>query len=171
MKTVIRHMEQSDLPDLLEILSHRSVVENSSQVPYLSYDQVKKMWGEPNTHALVAELENRVIGQMSLFLINKPREKHTASLAISVHPDFHGKGVGKQLMEVAIDQADNWLNLIRVELQVYSDNEKAINLYKKFGFETEGEQKFKNFKGGKYVNMLLMARIHPNFEKSPQASV
>ncbi len=52
-----------------------------------------------------------------------------------------GLGVGRALLKTVIDLADNWLNLKRIELTVYVDNERAINLYKKFGFEIEGESK------------------------------
>ena len=41
-------------------------------------------------------------------------------------------------MQAALDLADNWLNLTRLELEVYTDNEAAIQLYKKFGFTIEG---------------------------------
>jgi len=37
-----------------------------------------------------------------------------------------------------IDLADQWLNLSRLELEVYTDNDAAIHLYKKFGFVIEG---------------------------------
>jgi L-phenylalanine/L-methionine N-acetyltransferase len=37
-------------------------------------------------------------------------------------------------MQAAVDLADKWLNLTRLELEVYTDNAPAIRLYKKFGF-------------------------------------
>lgn len=40
-------------------------------------------------------------------------------------------------METALDLADNWLGLSRVELTVFTDNATAIALYEKFGFEIE----------------------------------
>jgi len=46
------------------------------------------------------------------------------------------------LLKEALDMADNWLNLVRLELEVYTDNLGAISLYKKFEFEVEGEKKF-----------------------------
>jgi L-phenylalanine/L-methionine N-acetyltransferase len=47
-------------------------------------------------------------------------------------------GAGTVLMQSAVDLADKWLNLTRLELEVYTDNESVIRLYKKFGFTIEG---------------------------------
>ena len=55
-----------------------------------------------------------------------------------VRDDWQGKGVGTAMMQAVIDLADRWLNLTRIELTVFTDNEPAIALYRKFGFEIEG---------------------------------
>jgi putative acetyltransferase len=55
-----------------------------------------------------------------------------------VRDDWHGQGVGTALIEAAIDLADNWRNLTRLELRVFTDNAPAIHLYEKVSFETEG---------------------------------
>ena len=44
------------------------------------------------------------------------------------------------------------------EIEVNSDNEKAIACYKKFGFEIEGEAKGSAFRHGRYINTYYMAR-------------
>ncbi len=62
-------------------------------------------------------------------------------------------------MDAATDLADNWLNLLRLELDVYTDNEPAIRLYKKFDFVIEGTQKVYAFRDGSYVDAYRMARI------------
>jgi putative acetyltransferase len=160
LKLSIRHFEQSDIKDLAEIYSYASVTENTSQVPFLSTCDVGKFFQNPTDYILVAELDEKVIGHVSLILSNKPREKHSASLAIAVHPDSHGKGIGRKLVAEAINQADNWLNILRLELEVYPDNEVALSLYKKFGFEVEGEKKCCNFKAGKFVDLLILARLN-----------
>jgi putative acetyltransferase len=54
----------------------------------------------------------------------------------------------------------NWLNLTRLELEVYSDNEPGLRLYKKFGFEIEGLKKKFTFRAGQYVDAYAMARLH-----------
>ncbi len=62
-------------------------------------------------------------------------------------------------MAQIIDVADNWLNLKRLALTVYSDNERAIRLYEEYGFEREGLLRSDTFRAGQYVDVLTMARL------------
>jgi putative acetyltransferase len=94
------------------------------------------------------------------------------SFGIAVHPDFQGKGVGTALMAELIRLSDQWLNLMRIELDVSTENEVAIALYKKFNFVIEGECKYDIFKQGKYCHTYKMARYNPqyNLDLQPTAS-
>jgi putative acetyltransferase len=62
-------------------------------------------------------------------------------------------------MKAAIELADKWLNLSRLELTVYTDNEPALRLYKKLGFEIEGTHRKYAFRDGAYVDAHAMARV------------
>ncbi|MGF1733953.1 GNAT family N-acetyltransferase [Photobacterium satsumensis] len=163
MEISIRHYENSDNGDLFEIYRLPEVTENTSQLPYINSDTVGQLFDNPDNYTLVAEVEEKVVGHITLFLTNKVRDRHAAFFAIAVHPEFHGRGVGRYLMQRGIEQADNWLNLVRLELEVHADNEAACALYHKMGFETEGVKRLSTFKAGKYIDMLLMSRIRPDF--------
>jgi putative acetyltransferase len=65
------------------------------------------------------------------------RRAHTATIAVGVHDAWHGRGVGSALIVEMLDLADQWLGLRRVELNVFTDNQAAIALYRKYGFEVE----------------------------------
>lgn len=54
--------------------------------------------------------------------------------------------------------------LVRVELEVFSDNEGAIRLYESLGFQKEGLQRMATVRGGRYVDEYLMARLRPGLE-------
>ena len=54
---------------------------------------------------------------------------------------------------------EKWLNLARIELTVFTDNEAAIALYRKFGFEIEGTLRKYAFRDGEFVDAYAMARI------------
>ena len=64
-------------------------------------------------------------------------------------------------MAAMIDLTDNWLDIRRIELTAFTDNERAIALYRKFGFEVEGEAKSYAFRNGEYVDAYYMARLKP----------
>ncbi|AKB76593.1 Acetyltransferase (GNAT) family protein [Methanosarcina horonobensis HB-1 = JCM 15518] len=91
---------------------------------------------------MVAELEGKVVGMVGIHLLKSARQRHTACLGMMVRTEYQGQGIGKKLLENILDLADNWLMLVRIELDVTSDNERAIHLYSSFGFEIEGKKKY-----------------------------
>lgn len=118
----------------------------------------------PNDHNFVAvtALEGGgelVIGTVGLAVCPSPRRQHVGTVGIMVHRDYQNMGVGTALMETVLDLADNWLMLVRVDLEVFSDNERAIHLYEKLGFEREGLLRSSAVRNGRYVDELVMARV------------
>jgi L-phenylalanine/L-methionine N-acetyltransferase len=81
------------------------------------------------------------------------------AIGMAVRDDWQGKGVGTALMEAALDLADEWLNLKRIELNVYTDNAAALALYENFGFELEGTYRSYAFRDGRYVGAYSVASI------------
>ena len=84
---------------------------------------------------------------------------HVAHVGMMVHADYQGMGVGSALMEAAVDLADNWLGLTRLQLEVYPDNARAMALYEKYGFETEGLHRAFAYRDGQYTDTLVMGRL------------
>jgi RimJ/RimL family protein N-acetyltransferase len=86
---------------------------------------------------IVAVDEGRVIGHLSVSREEGPVTRHVASLGMFVAADRRGQGVGMALLQECI----RWAKAVGVEklaLSVYPDNERAIALYRKVGFEQEG---------------------------------
>ncbi len=160
---VVRRFEERDAADVAAIFAHESVVEMTAQIPHRG----PEFWGgfyrarDPDAMELVAEVDGHAVGHLGILTNRAPRRKHVASFGIGVHPDFQGRGVGTALLTEMVNLADNWLNLLRVELSVASDNARAIGLYEKFGFVVEGESRFDIFTAGRYTHSLRMARLHP----------
>ncbi|NMM63183.1 GNAT family N-acetyltransferase [Clostridium sp. P21] len=164
MNFIVRPVELKDARDINEIRTMDGVKEN---ILGIISERVSKSETFINNltkydHILVAETnENstkKVIGVVGLNVNCNPRTKHSASMGIMVHKDYQGKGIGKSLMKKILDLSDNWLMLVRVELGVFTDNEKAINLYKSFGFKIEGTRKYAAARNGKYADEYIMAR-------------
>ena len=95
-----------------------------------------EMWRErlskppEGLYSLVACVEDEVVGEISLHTSPiRWRMRHVGSIGMAVRDDWQSKGVGTALIEAALDLADNWLNLTRIELTVYVDNAAGIALY------------------------------------------
>ena len=102
--------------------------------------------------------ENKIVGICSIEGINKIRIKHRVDLSITVLKNYWGNKIGEKLIDYAIDYCK--LNSIKkIELTVRIDNERAIKLYKKFGFEIEGEIKKFIYFGGNYYNCYFMGLL------------
>jgi len=117
----------------------------------------------PENHVFVAVTnigdEEIIIGMAGLHVNTNHRLRHSGGVGIMIHKDYQGMGIGKAMMNTLLDVADNWLMLVRIELTVFADNERAIKLYEKLGFEREGLKKKAAIRSGKYEDELLMARI------------
>jgi putative acetyltransferase len=74
---------------------------------------------------------------------------------------WQGKGVGRALVGTMVDFADRWLPVTRLELTVFTDNERAIALYRSFGFEVEGTHRDYALRDGRHADVLAMARLKP----------
>ncbi len=160
-KIQIRAMRASDWRALYEIWTDRRICWGTRQVPFQSEDEIEKKVTNPpdGMYGLVAEVDGRVVGHINLHRSRSPRAQHTAGFGMAAHPDHWGQGVGSALMAAIVDLADNWLNLKRVELEVYTDNAAAIRLYEKFGFVLEGTKRKYAFREGEYVDAHVMARV------------
>jgi L-phenylalanine/L-methionine N-acetyltransferase len=158
---VIRHSEPEDYRAVHLVYSSRRAMAETLGVPFSS----EREWREELSRrrddgvSIVACLQGEVVGHLALSIYMNPRTRHAGHFGIAVRDDWQGKGLGSELMKACVDLADNWLGLTRLDLRVYVDNEPAISLYKKFGFEIEGTHKRFAFRDGKYVDAHVMARL------------
>ena len=158
----IRHAEPDDYEAMHRIMSGPLAAAGTLQLPLQSAEAWRKRLAEPpeGLFLLVACVEGEVVGNLVLEASpNRPLIRHAGSIGMAVRDDWQGRGVGTALMEAALDLADNWLNLTRIELRVYVDNPAAVALYERFGFEIEGTHRRYAFRNGGYVDAYSMARI------------
>ena len=161
----IRRAEPDDYRAIHEIYTCPRAFAGTLQLPYPSLEEWRRRLAEPGdgAYGLVAVVGERVVGMLSVHTFpNRPRRRHAGTIGMGVHDDWQGKGVGTALMRAGVEMADKWLNLSRLELEVYTDNEPAIRLYERFGFEREGTLRQHAFRDGVYVDSYMMARLRPS---------
>ena len=162
MDVTVRRTEPTDHEAMQRIFSGTRAISGTLQLPFPSAEVWRQHLSEPQEgmFSLVACIDGEVVGEISLHTTpTRWRMRHVASIGMAVRDDWQGKGVGTALLQAVLDLADNWLNLMRIELRVYTDNTPAIVLYEKFGFEIEGTHRRMAFRNGEYVDGYSMARI------------
>lgn len=166
-KLTIRRAVPADAAAFAELMEAPEVFAGLLQQPY----PTEPMWrqrleeqtaaGKLDLH-LVAVRDSALLGSAGLHPAGLAlRRRHAMSLGIAVAQPAQGQGVGAALMAALLDYADNWGQVLRTELTVYADNARAIRLYERFGFVTEGRMRAYALRDGAYVDTLAMARLHP----------
>jgi putative acetyltransferase len=163
----IRRISAKDAAAMARYMSDPAIFGALLQMPYPSEAAWQARLADEGSGksdvTLVAERDGELIGSAGLFSPGPAaRRRHVMGLGISVAREAQGRGVGNALMTALCDYADRWAGVLRVELTVYTDNETAIRLYRKFGFEVEGTFRRYALRDGVYVDALSMARLHPN---------
>jgi RimJ/RimL family protein N-acetyltransferase len=111
-----------------------------------------------NNVQLVALAGGELVGWCDVLPKDRPIHAHVGVLGIGLLPRFRGRGLGAALMQAALREASG-RGFVRVELTVRAQNERAIALYEKFGFEREGICRDAVFADGRYEDLIVMANI------------
>lgn len=168
----IRAAEPSDAEAVRRIYAAPRAQAGTLQLPFPGTESWRRRLSAPmpGQHFLVAEVDGEVVGQIGLYTHpDSPRRAHAASIGMGVRDDWRGRGIGGALLAAAIDLAEKWLQVTRIEIEVYSDNAAAIALYEKHGFVREGLHHRHAFRDGAHVDTLSMARLRDRVPP-PEAS-
>ncbi len=159
----IRRVEPKDAADMQRVASGRAAFSGTLQLPYVSerFWQDRLAAHDQNTVMLVALVDGVIVGNAGLHLETNLRRRHAAHFGITIADEFAGRGIGSLLTQAVTDLADNWLNILRIELTVFADNQKAQKLYQKHGFAQEGVLRGYAMRDGKLMDVWSMARLHP----------
>jgi|SRR5205814_6489856 len=168
MTIVIRRASPTDAAAYARFMSHPDVFSSLMQLPFTDEEVWRTRLAESCAPGktdlpLAAEMHGEVVGSAGLHPVGVAiRRRHALTLGISVAPEVQGRGIGSALMAAMCDYADNWIGALRMELTVYTDNARAIALYRKFGFEIEGTFRGYAMRNGHYADAYAMARFHPH---------
>lgn len=137
----IRKAVNEDCGQLMELIRELAVYEKAPDEVTVSMEEfVESGFGEnPVWFAFVAEIEEKIVG-MSLFYIRystwKGRRLYLEDLIVT--ESFRGKGLGKILFEKTIEYGKE-KGYSGMMWQVLDWNEPAINFYKKYNANFDGE--------------------------------
>lgn len=111
-----------------------------------------------NEVILLAEVDGALAGYVEAAGGRYRRNRHSATVVIGVRTEYSGRGIGARLLE----ELERWARaqgVRRLELTVMADNQRAIALYRRMGYEREGLRRDSLLVDGRFVDEYAMARI------------
>ena len=161
----IRHLQvEDDYKAVHEMLNSQTVINGTMRLPHASLAYTRqRLAAKEDAIMLVVTADEEVVGYAEMITYpHVPRHRHVGDInLIMVREGWQGKGIGRLLMTKLIELADQWLQITRLALTVWADNERAIQLYCQMGFEIEGTMPAYVFRAGRYVDAYMMGRLLP----------
>lgn len=138
----IRDAVFSDLPTIVDI--YNSTIPSrmvTADIEPVSVDSKKQWFSEhsPSSRPLwVIEYQGKIGGWLSFqSFYGRPAYHATAEISIYLHPDFRGKGIGKYLLQKAIEACPK-LQIKTLLAFIFGHNKPSLQLFSHFGFEKWG---------------------------------
>ncbi|WP_046388424.1 GNAT family N-acetyltransferase [Streptococcus uberis] len=109
---------------------------------------------------LLIKINQEIVGILNVTNSHHETSQHIGELFMAIKKTFRGYGLGRDLLEMAIDWANQTPVLRKLELQVQVRNEIAQSLYEKCGFRIEGtRKKGVKTKDGEFLDLYYMGKV------------
>ncbi len=180
-KIKLRALERVDLQFVHQLDNNASVMRYWFEEPYATFTELQSLYDQhvhdQSERRFTVEFEGEKAGLVELVEIDYIHRR--AEFQIIIAPQYQGQGLASHATEMALEYGFRVLNLYKLYLIVDRDNEKAVHIYKKLGFEAEGVLKDEFFVNGEYRSVIRMrlfqhdylARHHPASPKQTETTV
>jgi L-amino acid N-acyltransferase YncA len=163
MQIKLRSYQTEDTQAILDIINY-NILNSTALYDYniRSYEQQKTILEEKvnkNFPVIVAVEDDKVVG-FGMYSEFRFREayKYTVEHSVYVDKDYHGKGIGKLLLQELIRLAKKQ-NLHTMIAVIDSENQSSVEFHEKFGFKTVGIIKESGYKFDRWLHSVFMQLI------------
>ena len=141
-EALLRNGDKADAKEVFEVFNQThaetdyllSYPDENSYDPEQEAQFLSNKTNSPDEIEIVAIVDGKIVGSAGIEAVGKKYKlKHRAELGISILKEHWGLGLGKVLMNACVQCAKE-AGYKQLELNVVSENERAIALYKTFGF-------------------------------------
>ena len=163
MEIQIRPYQTEDTQAILEIINY-NILNSTALYDYeiRSYEQQLNVLEEKIVKGfpvIVAEIDENLagFGMFSEFRF-RAAYQFTVEHSVYVNKDFHGKGIGKVLLEALILLARKQKRHTMIAV-IDSENQNSVKFHEKFGFKTVGIIKESGYKFDRWLDSVFMQLI------------
>ena len=161
----LRPLEREDLAFVHQMDNNASIMRYWFEEPYEAFIELSDLYDkhihDQSERRFIVESDGTKVGLVELVEINHIHRR--AEFQIIIAPAHQGHGFASRAAGLATDYAFSVLNLYKLYLIVDIENEKAIHIYKKLGFHTEGKLIDEFFVNGEYRTAIRMCIFQPEY--------
>lgn len=154
----LRPLERDDLIFVHQFNNNATIMRYWFEEPYEAFVELTELYDkhihDQSERRFIIEHDDIKVGLVELVDIDHIHRR--SELQIIIAPAFQGRGFSTPAVTLAMDYSFAVLNLYKLYLQVDKENQKAIHIYEKLGFEVEGELRHEFFANGEYRNVIRM---------------
>ncbi len=165
---MLREYRESDFENLrrwandIEVTKYLSSIFDYPHSEKKTRDFINHMMDKGTGFVIAHKKDGSYIGQIDLFKINQKDRSAELGLVIG-KKDLQGKGYGQEALKLLQKFVFETININRLQLLVHSENERAINCYKKAGFIEEGRMREALYFEGRYVDHIIMSILKSEY--------
>ncbi len=164
---ILRSAREEDAPQLIAYLK-----QTTAESPYLLREPEEVTLTQEREKSFIRAKEederelmllcfegDRHVGNCSVMAVSGlMRQVHRCEVAIALYKEYCGRGIGKKMLQTALETAKQ-MGYEQAELEVVSSNQAAIRLYEKLGFKQYGVLPHNmKYRDGSYADCIWMMK-------------
>lgn len=172
-KVRLRAVQKTDLASFFRYVNDPEITRFLLIDPPFCWEQ-EEFWYQQTVQGrdityTIETLEGRVIGNITLHKVDYANRKAVLGIMIG-EVELQNQGLGTDAIITMLGLAFDELNLERVCLIADVRNVRAIRCYEKCGFKHEGVMRHARFKGGQYIDDVVMSILKEEWRARPKSS-
>jgi RimJ/RimL family protein N-acetyltransferase len=173
-KVYLRGLERGDAAIFLPWVNDFEIIRNLVMHRPMSLEAEEAFIARVNedknvvVFAIVLKTNDRVIGNTALHAIHPRNQQAGFGIMIGDKQEWN-KGHGTEATRLILRYAFDTLNLHRIWLHVYEDNQRAIRSYEKVGFRLEGKLREHVYRDGRFWDVLTMGILRKEWREISRA--
>jgi RimJ/RimL family protein N-acetyltransferase len=165
-RVVLRAIEREDLPRYVQWLNDPQVLEYFGHYGPMSLAQeetwYESMLQDSSAINFAVEFEGEHVGGGGFCSIDGRHARAEVGLFIG-QPRLWDQGLGRDVLQTLLRFGFEQMNLHRIYLRVFAENERAVHLYERLGFRHEGRWRQCEYRHGRYHDLLWMSILRPEW--------
>ncbi|MFB6213636.1 MAG: GNAT family N-acetyltransferase [Candidatus Nanohaloarchaea archaeon] len=163
---LLRPVEKEDKQFLRDLVQHPEVRNTIGRAPKPANlkeqeNYVEEISEDEDAAYFLIEYEGEKAGTISIHGLENDYRR--GEFGISIHPDFHNKGIGTKSVQMIVQYAFDTLNVHKVRGGYLEHNPPSKRIMEKAGMQEEGQERHYKYVDGEWKNVTWMSILEDEY--------